>query len=150
MQEITGWIMLILGGILYAAQVISTIDFRLAQRLGIQENPDESDPLLQRAERYTAYWDLVTIGWLPLAGLLMIIDHAWWPIVALIGGSIYFDASGREAVKILSFRHEGIRVGAQMQQRLFFASYGVMALMAIVLMLYACFALLELQRNGTY
>lgn len=145
MQEITGWIMLILGGTLYAAQVISTIDFRLAQRLGIQEDPDASDPLLQRAERYTAYWDLVTIVWLPLAGLLMILDHAWWPVVALIGGSIYFDTSGREAMKILSFRHEGVRIGGEVQQRLFFASYGVMVLMAIVLMLYACSALLELQ-----
>ena len=129
--------MLILGGALYLAQIISSVNFELAQRMGIQEKPEETDALLQRSERYTAYWDLVTLGWLPLAGALMITNHEWWPIISLIGAAIYLDTAGREAMKHLSFRHEGIRVGTEKQQKTFFASYLVMAVIAIVLMVFS-------------
>ena len=141
MQIIIGWGVLIIGGALYLAQVISSINFKLAQRLGIQEKPEVADPLLQRSERYTAYWDLVVLGWLPLAGILMIINHQWWPIMSLIGGAIYLDTSGREAAKNISFRHEGIKVGTDKQQRIFFASYIIMAVIAIVLITYSISAL---------
>jgi hypothetical protein len=140
-QVVIGWGLLIMGGALYLAQVISSVNFQLAQRLGIQEKAEVTDPLLQRSERYTAYWDLVTLGWLPLAGVLMIINHEWWPIMSLIGGAIYLDTSGREAVKNISFRHEGIKIGTDKQKRLFFASYIVMAVIAITLIAYSVSAL---------
>ena len=119
------------------AQVISSINFQLAQRLGIQENPEDTDKLLQRSERYTAYWDLVALGWLPFSGVLMIINHDWWPVVSLVGGAIYLDTAGREAVKNLSFRHEGIKVGSDKQQKVFFASYLVMAIIAVAVIAYS-------------
>jgi hypothetical protein len=119
------------------------VNFPLAQRLGIQEKPEFADNLLQRSERYVAYWDLVTLGWLPLAGILMITNHAWWPVFALIGGSIYLDTAGREAAKILCFRHEGIRLGTPPQQKLFFASYLLMAFIGITLIFYALGALVS-------
>ena len=123
MQAVIGWGLLLVGGALYLAQVISSVNFRLAQRLGIQEDPEFADPLIQRSERYAAYWDLVTLVWLPLAGILMIINHEWWPIFSLIGGAIYLDTSGREAAKYISFRHEGIKLGTDKQQKVFFATY---------------------------
>lgn len=137
MQIVIGWGLLILGGALYFAQVISSVNFQLAQRLGIQEKPESTDPLLQRSERYTAYWDLLALVWLPLAGILMIINHEWWPIISLIAGAIYLDTSGREAAKNISFRHEGIKIGTYKQQRVFFASYIVMAVIAIALIAYS-------------
>jgi len=137
MQVTIGWILLIIGGAMYLAQVISSINFKLAQQLGIQENPEATDKILQRSEKYTAYWDLVTLGWLPLAGFYMIIDHNWWPIVALIGGAIYLDTSGREAAKNISFRHEGIRVGSEKQKSVFFGSYILMAIIGVVLIVYS-------------
>jgi hypothetical protein len=142
-QVAIGWGVLILGGALYLAQVISSVNFELAQRLGIQENPEDTDSILQRSERYTAYWDLVTLGWLPLAGILMIFNQEWWPIVSLIGGAIYLDTSGREAVKNISFRHEGIKTGADKQQIIFFASYIVMAVIAIIVITYSVTVLLS-------
>ena len=51
MQVISGWVLLILGGALYLAQVVSSVDFQLAQRMGLQEKPELTDPLLQRSER---------------------------------------------------------------------------------------------------
>ena len=141
MQIAIGWVILLFGGLLYFAQVISSINFGLAQQLGIQEAPEETDSILQTAERFAAYWDLVTLGWLPLAGLLMIIDNDWWPIIALVGGAIYLDTSGREAMKIISFRKEGVRLGTKKQQRVFFGIYIVMAIIGLVLI---CFSVSEL------
>jgi len=136
-QEIIGWGLLIMGGALYLAQVISSVNFQLAQRLGIQEKSEFTDQILQRSERYTAYWDLLTLGWLPLAGVLMIINHEWWPIMSLIGGAIYLDTSGREAAKNISFRHEGIKVGTEKQKKLFFSSYIIMAVIAVIVITYS-------------
>ncbi|MBT2970787.1 MAG: hypothetical protein B6D72_05705 [gamma proteobacterium symbiont of Ctena orbiculata] len=141
MQTILGWLLIIFPGILYTGQVVSSVNFPLAQRIGLQEDPDDADPLLQRVERYTAYWDLLTLVWLPVSGILMVVDHAAWPLFALAGGAIYLDAAGREAVKILSFKHENIRLGSPVQQRFFFSTYLVMALLAIATLSYAISAL---------
>jgi hypothetical protein len=143
-QITLGWIMIVFGGCLYIAQVISSLNFPFAQRLGIQENTETSDPLLQRAERYTAYWDLFVLGWLPAAGILMVINHPWWPAISLIGGAVYLDTAGREAVKNLSFQHEGIKVGTVNERRVFFGSYIVMAVIAIVVIVYSAFPLFYL------
>lgn len=137
MQLFLGWLLIIFPGILYAVQFISSVNFSLAQKLGLQEDPAESDLLLQRAERYTAYWDMVTLGWMPLSGLLMVLNISIWPLFALIGGAIYLDAAGREAAKILSFKHESIRIGPPRQQRLFFITYYIMAALAIVTIVYS-------------
>ena len=144
MQTITGWLLITFGGALYVAQIISSINFPLAQRLGIQEKAETSDALLQRSERYTAYWDLFTLLWMPVAGILMVIDHPYWPIMSLIGGAIYLDTAGREAAKSLSFRHEGIKTGTDKERQVFFASLIVMALMAIFLISYSIVPLLNI------
>ena len=44
----------IFAGLLVAGQVISVIDFRLAQRLGLQEEDGHTDPLVRRIDRNTA------------------------------------------------------------------------------------------------
>jgi len=137
MQLFIGWLLVIFPGILFVGQIISAVNFSLAQKLGLQEDPKETDPLLQRAEKYTAYWDLVTLGWLPLSGILMVMNISVWPLFAFFSGAIYLDAAGREAVKILSFKHEGIRIGATKQQRIFFSTYIVMAALAIVVLTYS-------------
>lgn len=67
-QTTIGWVLLLFGGTLYVAQMISSFNFSLAQRLGIQEKAENADPLLQRSERYTAYWDLLTLVWLLALG----------------------------------------------------------------------------------
>jgi len=136
-QLFLGWLLIIFPGLLYVGQIISSVNFPYAQKLGLQENPTETDPLLQRAEKYTAYWDLVTLVWLPLSGILMVLNNSAWPLFALFGGAIYLDTAGREAAKILSFKHEGIRIGASKQRRLFFSTYIIMASLAIIVVTYS-------------
>jgi hypothetical protein len=137
MQLFLGWLLVVFPGLLYVGQIISSISFPFAQKLGLQESPDQADSLLQRAERYTAFWDLLTLCWLPLSGILMIVDHSAWPLFAVIGGAIYLDAAGREAAKILSFKHEGIRVGEPGQHRIFFSIYLIMAALGFVVVIYS-------------
>ena len=137
MQTTIGWILILFPGMLFIVQLISSINFSLAQKLGLQEKPQTADPLLIRAERYTAYWDLVTLIWLPVAGIFMVINHPWWPLISLIGASIYVDAAGREAAKNLSFRNEGIKVGTEQEQRLFFATYIVMVIIGLFIIIYS-------------
>ena len=137
MQQLLGWILIVFPGILYVGQIISSINFPLAQKLGLQENPEQADSILQRAEQYAAYWDLVTLGWLPLAGILMVVDNSAWPLFAFFGGAIYLDTAGREAAKTLCFKHEGIRIGARKQQQFFFSTYLIMLVLSIVVLLYS-------------
>ena len=137
MQLLLGWLLIIFPGLLYVGQIISSVNFSLAQKLGLQENPDETDLLLQRAEKYTAYWDLITLVWLPISGILMVMNNSLWPLFALFGGAIYLDTAGREAAKILSFKHEGIRIGSPRQSRIFFSTYIIMAVLAIIVVVYS-------------
>ena len=144
-QTIMGWVIFVFGSALYIAQMISSLNFSLAQRLGIQEKAEYADPLFQRSERYTAYWDLLTLLWFPVAGFLMIINHGWWPIMSLLAGAIYLDASGREAVKNLSLKHEGIRVGTDKENQVFLVFYIVMAVIAIIVIAFSMLKLTVLE-----
>jgi len=141
MQTILAWAMIIFGGALYLAQLISSINFSLAQKLGLQENPDNTDSLLIRSEKYVAYWDLVVLIWFPVSGFLMLIKHQWWPIFSIFAGAIYLDAAGREAFKNLSFKHHGLKVGNQKQWILFFATYIFMASLALLVITHSLIAL---------
>lgn len=113
-------------GLLLAGQLLSIIDFEKAQRLGLQEKPEEVDPLVGRLEWGTALWGVLSLGTLPVAGILMLADHSWWPLAALIGGGVYFDTGGREAVKILALHRHGVRVGGPTQLRTFLVTYAVL------------------------
>jgi len=109
--------------LIYAGQVISVVNFRLAQRLGLQEKQDNVDPLSSRLELSAARWDLLWLWTLPSAGILMLIDHPWWPFAAMIGGACYVDTGGREAAKALGLKQQGVRTGSPGEQRLVMATF---------------------------
>lgn len=117
MRTVVG-ILCLFAWILYIGQVISVVDFGLAQRLGLQENPGNVDKLHSHLERWTARWDLWWLWTLPVAGVLMLIDHAWWPYAAMIGGGAFVDTGGREAAKLMGLRQHGVRVGSPLEWRL--------------------------------
>lgn len=79
-----GIVALAVGLVVVTGQLISTLDFARAQRLGLQERDEETDPLHRRLELNTARWDLFVLWTLPLAGVAMLIDASWWSWVALI------------------------------------------------------------------
>lgn len=103
---------------LYAGQIISAVNFKLAQRWGLQESSDGTDALASHLELWTARWDLAWLWTLPMAGTLMLVDHIWWPYAAMIGGAAAIDTGGREAVKVVGLRRRGVRVGTVGRRRL--------------------------------
>ena len=112
-------ILCVLMSVFYVGQLISVLNFPLAQRLGLQESADEVDAIFAGLELGTAKWDLFVLWVLPVAGVLMLIGHSLWPAAALVGGALHIDTGGREAFKWLGLREAGIRLGSAGQQRLY-------------------------------
>ena len=108
---------LLLGLIVVLGQLISVIDFRLAQRLGLQEKDEDTEPVYRHLELNTARWDVAVSWTLLLTGVAMLVDTSWWPWVALVTGGAHADAGGREVFKHLALRAEQIRVGTAAEAR---------------------------------
>ena len=107
-----GVVCIVFGASGWLTQTISWFSPSLARRLGFQEKEYGTDPVFRTAETYTAGWDSLVL-WLPaVAGLLMILDSAWWPALALVSGGILLDAAGREAAKYCALRRSGVRTGS--------------------------------------
>ncbi len=143
-MRIGGGILFLLMWVVYLGQVVSVINLPLAQRLGLQEQPDTVDPVYARDAAGTARWDLLSMWTLPLAGLLMLLDSSWWPHLALIGGAVYVDTGGRQGIKLLGYRREGVRVGSSQAVDL---AFGVYALFLVLGLLAIIVALFELARS---
>jgi len=112
------------GTLLYAGQFISTVNFPLARRLGLQEHPETADPMSSRLELMTARWDLVLLWIPPIAGLLLLLDHAWWPPAYLIAGGVYMDTGGREWTKTTGLAAQGVPTGSARETLVRKVTYG--------------------------
>ncbi len=137
MRIALGIVALLLGALVVVGQFISTVDFQLAQRLGLQEKDEATEPLFRHLELNTARWDLLVLWTLPLAGVLMVAENSWWPWVALIAGGILVDTAGREAAKGLGLRAEGVRIGAPNEVRVYFGFFALMAAVGLALIIYS-------------
>ena len=122
----------IFAGLLVAGQVISVIDFRLAQRLGLQEEDGHTDPLVRRIDRNTARWDIASLSILPLAAVLMLRGAPSWRAWVVFGGGAAVDADGREIAKQAALRAEGVAVGTTGEQRLYRPTMALLSLGGLV------------------
>lgn len=137
-----GIVALAVGSLVIVGQLVSVVDFELAQRLGLQERDAGTDPLHRALELSTARWDLLVLWTLPAAGVVMLIDTSWWSWLALVAGGVYADAGGREAFKILALRAEGVRVGSAWETRTLLAFHVLMAAVALALIAHALIVLI--------
>jgi hypothetical protein len=128
---VTGIVCVLFGLVCFVGQLISVVNFSLAQKLGLQEKNDSTEPLYRQLELNTARWDLVVLWTLPAAGTLMLVEHSWWPYLALVAGGICVDTAGRETAKVLGLGKHGVKTGSQKETRLFFAFLGAMLLIGI-------------------
>jgi hypothetical protein len=128
---VTGMVCVVFGLLGLVGQLISTVNFRLAQRLGLQEADADTDELHRHLELNTARWDLF-VHWVPpAAGVLMLLDHPWWPFVALVAGAVLVDTAGREIAKIRGLRAQGVRTGSDKEIRLYFSFMSMMFLIGV-------------------
>ncbi|MBU1694478.1 MAG: hypothetical protein KJ726_09995 [Verrucomicrobia bacterium] len=136
MRTVLGIVCILFGALGWAGQVISGLNYELAQKLGLQEKSEGTDPLFRLAERNTARWDIVVLWTLIAAGILMLLDNAWWPPVALVAGGIYLDAAGREVAKVLSLKRHGVRIGTPGARKVAAGFFTVMAAVSIWVLAY--------------
>lgn len=128
---IIGLLWLLIGGILYAGQFISTVNFPLAQRLGLQEKDENVNPLIGELERKAAAWDLFALWIPPVAGLLMLLDLAAWPAACLIASGLYLDAGGREWAKTRGLMVHGLPVGNPRERKVIFGTFSFFLITAL-------------------
>ncbi|MBN1268034.1 MAG: hypothetical protein JXB04_00460 [Kiritimatiellae bacterium] len=141
MRTVLGIVCVAFGLFGWVGQLISGLNYSLAQKLGLQEKAGGTDPLFRRAERNTARWDALVLWPLSLAGILMLANLPWWPYIALIAGGIYLDAAGREVAKLMCLRKEGIRIGSPRDQWIAATFFLLMLLIALSVIVYALAAL---------
>ena len=128
LQDIVGWAWTTIGTLLYVGQVISTFNFPLAQRLGLQEKPENTEPLVARLELMAARWDILWLWTGPIAGVLLLVDHALWPAACLIAGGAYVDAGGREWGKVLGLDAQGVAIGSSGERLMIWGTFGFLIL----------------------
>jgi len=131
MLTTSGIFAVVFGSMIVVGQIISAINFRLAQKLGLQEKGDDTDPLFRRLELSTARWDLFVLWTLPAAGVLMLVDHGWWPYLALLAGGVYVDTAGRETAKFFALRSQRVKTGSTREGRTFLTAMGLMSLIGL-------------------
>jgi len=141
MQDLLGVVCVLFGAVGWIGQLISSINFPLAQRLGLQEQTEDTDALYRLAELNAARWDTVVLWSLIAAGILMLIDHNWWPYVSLLAGGIYLDTAGREAAKYLSLSLGGVKTGTPKEKCTAVCFYAIMALIALWVIVHAAWRL---------
>lgn len=137
MQTVLGVVCILFGGFGWAGQLISGINYPLAQSLALQEKSEGMDTLFRLAEINAARWDSFVLWTLAAAGILMLLNNAWWPYVSLVAGGIYLDAAGREAAKCLALRKGGVRIGSPKDLRIAAVFFCIMAAIALWVITYA-------------
>ena len=137
MQTVLGVVCILFGGFGWVGQLISGINYPLAQRLGLQEKSDGTDTLFRLAEINAARWDSFVLWTLVAAGILMLVNNSWWPYVSLVAGGIYLDGAGREAAKYISLTKGGVRIGSPKDLRIAAVFFCIMAAIALWVITYA-------------
>ncbi len=90
MTTLLGIVVIIVGLLVYIGQGLSFFAPALATKIGLNDPPEEMDESLYIIEtKANGLGDLILAWVLPISGLLMILDHAAWTYLALIGSGIY-------------------------------------------------------------
>jgi hypothetical protein len=113
MQTGWGFTVTILSLACWGGQVVAWFAPETAIRFGLVENPSEVEPTFQIDARGEALWDLLTLWTMVVAGVLLVIDHDWWPYFGLVGGSAYVYFAGRGIMVRLLLRSHGVQIGTR-------------------------------------
>jgi len=104
-------IIILLGALAWVGQLFSALVPLTAARLGLIESEEMVDPAFYADARGEAIWDSFVLWGLPLAGVLLLLEHPWWPHLGLAGGAIYLYFAGRGVISRMMLRRREIRIG---------------------------------------
>ena len=112
MNTLWGLVLVVFSlGLCWLGQVVSALAPRLAERLGLTEREADVDPVFHADAHAEAIWDAWSLWPLPVAGILLLLDHPAWPYFGLVGGGMYLYFAGRGVVVRLVLRRRQVRIG---------------------------------------
>ena len=138
-----GWglVVLVSSAFAWGGQALSWLAPDLAVRLGLTEGPGDIDRTFLVDVRAEAVWDSFVLWTMPLAGVLLMTDHDWWPYLGLIGGGAQLYYAGRGIVVRASMQREHVSIGDPNSVRAAIAALAVWAVVAIVTIVAAILSL---------
>lgn len=129
-----GVVVVVLGSICWAGQVLVCRSPAMGVRLGISEAEADVEPTFWADVRGEALWDSLSLWTLPAAGVLLILGIDEWAYFGLVGGGMYVYFAGRGIATRRVMQQRGFRIGATANVRVgyvFLVLWGLVALITI-------------------
>lgn len=104
---------IILGLVCWIGQTLVVVAPDLAGRLGVGEPEADIDRSMYLFERFSQGVVDIALTWiLPAAALMMLLDMAYWPVLALVGGGVYLYFPGVFIITRIVLKREGKKIGS--------------------------------------
>lgn len=130
-----GVVLIAFGLLAWIGQAVSWIMPKRAADWSLTEHESAVDPVFYADIRGEAAWDSMSLWTLPVAGVLLLLGHSWWPYLGLVGGGTYLYFAGRGIAARRVMQRHGLRIGSErsvMTAYVFLTLWGIVALLAVV------------------
>ncbi len=142
MVTIFAILVILLGLICWLGQTLVVIAPSIAETLGVGEPEAEIDRSMYLFERYAQGVPDILLTWtLPASALMLLLDLAYWPLLALLGAGVYLYFPAVFILTRIVLRREGLKVG---RPRAVFTAFGLGALWILAAIGMAALAVIEL------
>jgi len=141
MNIIWGIILIVISSIGWLGQVITALWPTVAAKLDLTEPEADVDPAYYADVRGEAFWDMVILWTLPVAGVLLLVNSPLWVYFGLVGGGMYLYLAGRGIATRLVMQGRGIRIGKPETLNLYYVFLALWGLIAVVTIAMAVAAL---------
>jgi hypothetical protein len=126
----------------WLGQVINATSPELAAKLGLSEPESDVDRTYFLDGRGEAIWDALILWVLPVAGVLLLLDHPSWAYFGLVGGGMYLYFSGRMLTVRRVMKQHDVPIGKPETVKLYDGVLILWGLIAVVTIIMATAALL--------
>ncbi len=134
MEPLWGVLLVITTLIAWLGQLASAFNPPTPAHLGMGEETERGDPGVEAEMQGEAIWGALSLWPLPLAGVLLVLDHHWWAHMALIGGALMLYFAGHGIVVRMTMRARHIPIGPSSSVTSHYISLSLWALIAIITM----------------
>ena len=141
MQLVAGLAIVLISLLAWGGQLVSWLAPTTAERLQLTESESNVEPAFFADGRGEAVWDAFTLWTMPVAGVLLMMDHAAWPYFGLIGSGMYLYFGGRGILTRLVMQREGLAIGTPSNVRIGLGFLAVWCLMGMAVAIAAAMTL---------
>lgn len=114
METLLALFVIVLGLICWLGQTLTVFAPDVAVRLGVNEAEDTIDKSMYLFERYSQGIMDVLLTWLlPASAVMMLLDHPYWPVFALVGSGVYLYFPGVFSITRIVLKKNGLAVGSR-------------------------------------